>query len=1048
MNQKVGLLSIQSKQLWKVLYFDHRGVTVHHNAHAVLDRVVAGFVRTGRLSEDALEEVRDHAARMGQSLTDSLLAGGFLEVAELEERYRFELEEELYELFFCRDARFEFYEGATALEGYDGQTDDRYLFNCDSVVMEAARRIDEWAYITERVPTDGEFFVPVTDSIAIDEYGEDGAAVFELLDGRRSAGRLVDLTGLARFQAFKVLSALLDAGAIAPVADDELLDLGSECLEEERFVEAIHLFERAAALGIGYPEVHSLAANAYRAATHYEEAARHLEAEAEGHVESGDPATAAERLLEVREMLPTALAARERLVELAVEHHLELGEFDALADGKEVVDLLLEFGDIERVRTLLERLLLVVPEDLDLKKALISVHVKAGDQQRVAELYESIAEDLVEAGQPLEAVGYLQKILLMDRSRSDISHRVRELYESDERARKRTRSLGALALLFCVLVVVGAFYWFYNERANQEYATIDVRELLEHDDFAGAAIAYDEFVARYPLTTAIADAKSELRRIDAAREAFEARLATEKAERDRALERLRARYRAAWAKHREQFLGGEPEAAIESLKSVREIVAEAGRPEDVAWALENEVEHNWQRLQKYLAEAETLATRFRDSQAAGDWREARRFALMLADQFENTAAARQVHVPVMVVTQPPGARIMHRGKPLVKRVDGEEQPLVTPTLIYCSDVRTPIEVATELAGFESARLTIRPMHDAEVSVVLTVVPQRTITFPKELQSGIVTRENWIAVGLRGGKIGVARVDGAGQRVLELNGLKEIASNPHIDNGRVFFVSNENTIECLEIGSGSAPRGWPAEIRHGAVTELAVGGGRVAVVDGRFVLHCWEQARGSKVWSVSLDSAPSGPPTLIGRRVLIGTNDGRVLIIDSANGRIVGVLRGQHAITTQILSDGKVLTFGCATGLVRTVDIESGKVLWDAQVGDSMVDGTMVLTKDLVCCGHGKELFCWERLTGVEAAKLELDGVVQSGLAAQGSRLFVRLQREKKKAVPARDVLLAVDLAQFELLWEYEAAGISPGVFGVDNLNVAFPGAAGEVVMFR
>src|SRR4029079_18081543 len=51
LNKKVGLLSIQSAKLWKVLYFEQRGVTLYHNVHQVLDRVVAAFVRSGRLTE-------------------------------------------------------------------------------------------------------------------------------------------------------------------------------------------------------------------------------------------------------------------------------------------------------------------------------------------------------------------------------------------------------------------------------------------------------------------------------------------------------------------------------------------------------------------------------------------------------------------------------------------------------------------------------------------------------------------------------------------------------------------------------------------------------------------------------------------------------------------------------------------------------------------------------------------------------------------------------------------------------------------------------------
>ncbi|MFT7537494.1 MAG: hypothetical protein ACI85K_003453, partial [Hyphomicrobiaceae bacterium] len=234
LNKKVGLLSIHSAKLWKVLYFDQRGVSVHHNVHAVLDRVVAAFVRSGRLAEEAVDEVRDHAVRMGQSLSDSLLAGGYLEGAELEEQYRFELEEEIYDLFFCNEAKFEFHENTKTLEDRDGTVDERFFYNCDSIIMEAARRIDEWTYITERIPSTAEILVATAELITADDFGNDGPAIFELLDGRRNVARIVEITGLTTFLVCKTLSQLLDAQAIAPVAHEELIALGDECMSEGR----------------------------------------------------------------------------------------------------------------------------------------------------------------------------------------------------------------------------------------------------------------------------------------------------------------------------------------------------------------------------------------------------------------------------------------------------------------------------------------------------------------------------------------------------------------------------------------------------------------------------------------------------------------------------------------------------------------------------------------------------------------------------------------------------------------------------------------------
>ena len=77
---------------------------------------------------------------------------------------------------------------------------------------------------------------------------------------------IVELTGLSTFQVCKALSQMLDAGLVAPVAAEELLPLAAECMAASRLQDAISLYERAVSLGVGVPQVHSLAATAYQAA--------------------------------------------------------------------------------------------------------------------------------------------------------------------------------------------------------------------------------------------------------------------------------------------------------------------------------------------------------------------------------------------------------------------------------------------------------------------------------------------------------------------------------------------------------------------------------------------------------------------------------------------------------------------------------------------------------------------------------------------------------------------------------------------------------------
>lgn len=1048
LNKKVGLLSIQSAKLWKVLYFDQRGVTLYHNVHQVLDRVVAAFVRSGRLTEPVVDEVRDHAARMGQGLADSLLAGGYVEAAELEDQYRLELEEEVYDLFFCREAKFEFHEQQKTLEGREGTIDERFFSNCDSVIMEAARRIDEWAYISERVPTAAEVLVATADSIDSEQFGADGPAIFELLDGRRNVARVVEATGLSNFHVCKILSQLLDANAVAPVAPEDLPALAAECMGEGRLRDAICLYERAIELGVGLPDAHSHVAKAYQAAEEYEHAIYHLECEAEHRLGAGDRAGAAQRLFEVRQLVPTDLQARERLVELTLgQGAVAVAGFDPLAEGKELVDLLVEFGDIQRVRGLLERLLLVEPNDPDLKKALVNVHVKAGDQKRIAELYESIADDLVRQQKPLEAVAYLQKILLIDRNRADISERVRKLYEFDERSRRRGRALSILAIAFCLLLVLGSAYWFYNERAEEDFARIDVKELVAREDFAGAQTAYDDFVASHPLSTAVAKASAELQMIETARQQFEARRASERAARDRELKRLREEYTKDWARHRTLFSEGHAEESMRVLTHVRELVGQAGAAEDVAWGLEQQVERTWTRLSEYLAEAARLAQEYDTALQAGDWEGARTTALRLHKDYENTEASRRCRVPVRIATRPAGATLTAQGEPLQLAVGNAQQPMTTPAVVLCP--AGAVQLVAQLAGFEPRSFVVDAKAAPTVEVVLEVVPALRIAFEAPAQTGVGVGDGWIAVGLRGGRLGLARADGTSRQVRALPGLRAADSTPHVAGGRVFFTTNENTVECLAVGSAVGVEGWPVELAGGAATELAVREGRVAVVDREGVLHCWEQASAHQLFTVSLDGTPSGPPTIERRQVHIGTTDGRVFVFDAVDGRAIAVLRSPVGLTTRIVADRDVLYFGGSDGSVRAVAAGEGRVLWTVATGRQLGDGDLVLGKSvLLVLANKNRLLAIDCASGREVAALALDGEPLSGMRVQGSRAFLQVRRPKTRTLPIRDVLVAIDVPTMTVAWEHVDAGQRPGLPGLDDLLVALPSASGEVVLFR
>lgn len=1048
LNKKVGLLSIQSPRLWKVLYFDHRGVTLYYNPHTVLDRAVATFVRVGRIQAAAVEEMREHASRNRLELIDALLAGGYLTEAELTAQMRYEVEEEVYELFFCKDARFEFLEGIDTMPEREGVVDDRFFFNTESVIMEAARRIDEWSYIAERISNGLEVFCRTGKRPDHQDLGEECAIVYDCVDGRRNVSRIVEVSGLSSFAVFKNLSQLLDGSFVEQLPAAELIRIGQSCVREGRPQDAINLFEKAIELGVGVPEVHSMAAQAYEGTHEYENAIYHLKCDAEYRIAAGDVRGAAQRLLAAGRLVPTDLAARERLVEIALTQDVRLSEFDPVEEGKELVNLLMGAGDLRRVRSILERLLTVRPDDLDLKKVLVSVHTKAGDQARVIELYESISSTLVKQHRPIEAIAYLQKILMLDRTRSDISEKVRSLYAQDERARTRRRAMATLGVICVLLVAVGFAYNYYDQAATSAFESIDVQQYLADEEFGLAAAAYEQFLGEYPLASAGARAREELLRIDQLRLKQEAAQHNREVARQREVERLRLDYLGEWRRHRQLFLEGRPEAALASIERVRQLVREAGLPEDQDWAREEQVESNYVKIRDFVEASIALEQRGREELAAGRYRNAWALAVDLVTNYDITEAARRARIPVWVQTRPQGAQILLGGQHVMQDADGVLKPLSTPTVLLCG--RDPAVYDLVLEGFQPAKVTIDPRQHPEVDLTLAVIAARRIDFDEQVQTAVAADGDWIAAGLRNGKLAVASArTGSVRQVVVLGGLKAVDGTPVVAGDRVWFCTNEATLECYRLDIGRPAAGWPRQLISPAQTEMVVRDGRLLFVDRNNVLRCFDQGNGRELWAQELGAAPSGVPSVEQRRVRAGVTDGRIVLVDVVDGSLPAVLRCPAPISTRVFFHDGRLFFGCADGMVRAVDESNGRISWSTPIGRAPVDGEVVgAHTGLIACGPERRLLLLDHATGKVVHSLELAGDVRPTLRVDGERLLMTLRMERTESQPAHELLQCRSIVDLSLLWEYQDPGTFTGAPSVGGTHVAVSGAKGDVVLFR
>lgn len=201
--QKTGTLRVVSKTgLTKDVYFEQGTI---NSASSSDPRELIGqyLLNSNKISEqqlvDALEKQRRDHVLLGKILVQQKL----LKEEELSEILFTISEEIIYDLFLWKEGKFEF---------YDARLPERELPNMNlditHIVLEGARREDEWLQIKDAFPDEATMIRPNIERIAENlPLPADSADLLQFIDGNRS---LLEITRCVRLTKFKVCQKLLE----------------------------------------------------------------------------------------------------------------------------------------------------------------------------------------------------------------------------------------------------------------------------------------------------------------------------------------------------------------------------------------------------------------------------------------------------------------------------------------------------------------------------------------------------------------------------------------------------------------------------------------------------------------------------------------------------------------------------------------------------------------------------------------------------------------------------------------------------------------------
>lgn len=211
---KTGVLTIRSESLddEAIVHFS-KGAIVFAVRRRSTRRLGQMLIRAGKLTQRELEHALEQQRRdPTRRLAELLLEMGSISEEELEAQLRFQMEETIYEVMAWAEGYFKFEERSEIAQ-------NRLLarVRVESLLMEGARRIDEWTRLEAKVP--GADAVPQLapgkegESTPIELKPEEWEVLAEI-DGERDVGQIAADLGRSSFDVAKTIFGLVSTGVI------------------------------------------------------------------------------------------------------------------------------------------------------------------------------------------------------------------------------------------------------------------------------------------------------------------------------------------------------------------------------------------------------------------------------------------------------------------------------------------------------------------------------------------------------------------------------------------------------------------------------------------------------------------------------------------------------------------------------------------------------------------------------------------------------------------------------------------------------------------
>jgi tetratricopeptide (TPR) repeat protein len=254
LGRRTGCLALADQHNFGTIYLDE-GQIVYASIVNRRDRLGDILLRKGRISAEQLQKAIDAQDDDRQHKLGEILVNlGTLTRTELEDYIRLQIEEAVYYLFTWTSGTFNFEAGVRP-----EREDFLVRISPEALLLEGARRVDEWSLIEKKIPSFDLIFSVDQQHISqsAPTLSAEQQRLLPLIDGSRDVRHLIEESGLVEFEVGKALFGLITAGfahrvgtssATAPKVNDSRVDehrnLGIAFYKAGMLEEALREFRR------------------------------------------------------------------------------------------------------------------------------------------------------------------------------------------------------------------------------------------------------------------------------------------------------------------------------------------------------------------------------------------------------------------------------------------------------------------------------------------------------------------------------------------------------------------------------------------------------------------------------------------------------------------------------------------------------------------------------------------------------------------------------------------------------------------------------------